>query len=211
MNEEEIKAMQAENVALKAQVAEKETANTQLVADLADRDTQIGKLKEHTKTQAENFKKLRDMSQEEKDMYTDKEIELMRRTEEVEERAVQIEKQAAEDKQKTKDAIIDNLATKYAKGDKELASQIKINLGKLNPELINPAMTEAELTPHVESAFNMLGIQQSPDALREANNHTGVHVETGKADNFADSSAGKDLANNMGLASGKVDNNNQQQ
>ena len=208
MTDEEIKAMQAEVVALKAQVAEKDTTIAQLGEDLKGKDGEIGKLKEHTKNQAENFKKLRDMTQEEKDMYTEKELELMKRTEEVESRAMEIEKTANENLQKQKGAIIDNLATKYAKGDKEIEAQIKINLGKLNPELLNPAMTEAELTPHVESAFNMLGIVSQPDALRDANNYTGAPVEIKNDSNFADTQAGKELAGNMGLNIGKVEDNN---
>ncbi len=209
MTEDEIKAMQDENAKLKADITEKDTTITKLGADITERDTAIADMKTHSKNQAENFKKLRDMTQEEKDMYTEKELELMKRTEEVELRAIEIEKSANDNLQKQRNAIIDNLATKYAKGDKELEAQIKINLGKLNPELINSAMTEAELTPHVENAFNMLGVQAAPDPLREANNQGGSWGDTTpKTDGFAESQAGKELAGNMGLASGKVDNTN---
>ncbi len=200
----EIETLKAKNTALEAENKEFVTTNTDLAKTVED-------LKAHTKNQADNFKKLRDMSDAEKELYTEKELELMKRNEAIEEQQVLFKKEQDEFKQKQKDAIIENLVTKYAKGDKELASQIKINLGKLNPELINPAITEAELTPHVESAFNMLGIKQSPDALREANNYSGGVVEVKSENDFSNTQAGKELAGSMGLNIGKVDTNNNKQ
>lgn len=156
--------------------------------------------------QSKNFKKFRDMTQAEKDMYTEKELEMIKRNEEIDERASRIEKEQKDFQQKQKDAIIEGIASRLSKGDKEIADQIKINLGKLNPELINGAITEAEITPHVQSAFNMLGIQSQPDTLRSANNYEGRAADVKKEDSYADTQAGADLASAMGLSFPKVDN-----
>ena len=111
---------------------------------------------------------------------------------------------------KQKDATITNLANRLAKGDKDLAEQIKINLGKINPELLNNAQTEEELTPFVTDAFNMTGAGNTQgDSLRNAINTDGLPAKVDGEKDFADTSDGKQLGSMLGLKSFNNDNNNQ--
>ncbi len=206
--EEELKQAKEKIALLEKENKEYKDTNTTLNDQLKGKDEDIATLKQNAKKQGENFKKLRDMSEAEKAEYTEKELELMKRQEEFEIKQEQDRQDRLAFEGKQRQVVIDNLANKYSRGDKELAEQIKINLGKLNPELVNPAMTEVELTPFVESAFNMLGVIQKPDALREANNYTGGTAEVKSDKDFADTKEGKDLAGMMGLSQAKVENNN---
>ncbi len=215
MTEEEIKAIQDENTKLKEEKdalakenSEFKTTNESLVKDAEAKDETIKSLTENAKAQGLNFKKLRDMTDKEKELLTEKEMELLQRQEKLEQDRETDQKSRLEFEKKQRDAVIDNLVKKYSKGDEEIAKQIRINLGKLNPELVNPAITEAELDPHIKTSFNMLGIKDSPDAIRDANNQDGKPAETNKDNNFADTGEGKDLMNKLGLTPAPVENNN---
>lgn len=176
------------------------TSNTKLGEDIKERDGTISTLKQNAKEQGLNFKKLRDMTKEESDLLSEKDKEILQRQEKLEEDQAEWQKGQAERDKKQKDQTIEALATKMAKGDKELISQIKINLGKLNPELLTKAITEADLTPLVDNAFKMTGAGIGPDALRSAHNHGGETAPVETKDGFGATKEGKSLAGAMGLS-----------
>lgn len=206
MTDEEAKKLQDENAKLKADNEKlvtdnkeyKET-NEDLVKDSAASKETIETLTKNAREQGVNFKKLRDMSDKEKELLSDKEVEIIKRQEALEEREEADRKERAEHDQRQREERVTNIVTKYAKGDAELAKQIRANFAKLNPEAFNKAITDTEIEPFVKDSFNLLGLQTSPDPLRAANNHQSKPVETAKADNFAEQSEGKDLMSKMGL------------
>jgi hypothetical protein len=190
-----------------AKIAELEGVISSKDEVILEKDNQIDKLNNVAREQAGNFKKLRDMTQAERDQLTEKELELMKRQEAHEEKMAKFESEQKEFTQKQKDSVINNLANKMSRGDEEIAKQIKLNLTKLNPELLTSAITEEELAPHVESAYNMLGIQTKPDPLYEAHHTSGRTAPIESANNFADTQEGKQAASMMGLSIGKENNN----
>lgn len=209
---EEIKAKVGEDVfkLISGEVAKVETltkerddfktSNIKLGEDLKTRETEIGTLKVNAQKQGENFKKLRDMTEAEKELLSEAEKNLMMRTEKFEEEQKKDrEARDARDK-KTRETTINNLATKMAKGNKELVEQIKINLGKLNPELINGALTEEELTPHVDAAFKMTGAGINANPLRDAHNAEGQGAPIKRDNDFSETKEGKDLGAALGLS-----------
>lgn len=212
MNEEEKKKMaqlEADNVALKQQVNDLGVEKTKLVADITERDTTITNLKKNAQERGEQFKKFKDMTDAEKDLLSEKEQEILQRQEKLEEDRENDRKDREIYDKKIKDATIQNLAVKYAKGDKDLVEQIKINLGKLSPELLAKATTEEELTPYIQDAFNMTGVGAVADPLREAINADGLPAKVEGQKDFSDTKDGQNLGNAMGLSSFKNDNNNQ--
>lgn len=208
MTPEEIKKMQDENTALKQQVNDLGVEKTKLVGDLTERDTTITDLKKNAQERGEQFKKLKDMTEAEKDLLSEKEKELLQRQEKLEEDRANDLKDRAEYNKKIKDATINNLATKFSRGDKDLAEQIKINLGKLSPELLEKATTEEEITPYVQDAFNMTGAGAGADPLRQAINQDGMPAKVDGEKDYSSTKEGVDLGKAMGLPSFNSDNNN---
>jgi len=203
MTPEEIKEMQDKNAELIKENAEFKDSNTKLGEDIKERDDSILDLKKNAKERGEQFKKLKDMSEAEKELLSEKELEIMKRTELLEEDRVKDREDRAVYDKKIKDGTINNLATKLAKGNADLAEQIKINLKKLSPELLDKAQTEEELTPYVTDAFNMTGAGSGPEALRTAHNTDGSPARLEGTADFSDSKEGKDLAGAMNLEQSK--------
>jgi hypothetical protein len=200
MTDEEIKAVQDENIALKKENNELKTSNTKLGQDIAERDGTITELQANAKERGEQFRKLKDYSVKERELLSEKELELLQRQEQLENEREEDKRIQKERDEKMKNYAIDNLANKFAKGNKDIAEQIKINLGKLNPALLEGAITEEDFAPHVESAFKLTGIASTADPLRTAHNTDGINAPIDNNNNFADTKDGKDLASAMGLS-----------
>lgn len=201
-----IKELETQVATVTTENGELKGTNTQLTVDLVARDESIAGLKKQASEQAQNFKKVRDMSEKEKELYTEKELELLQRNEKLEEDRLAFEAKQTEFNGKQRSAIIDNLAKRFARGDAEIEKQIKINLGKLDPAQVSLAMTEAELTPHIESALNMTGTTlPANDPLREAHNFGGGNAPVEKTDDFSTTAEGKATASALGLQSAKVE------
>lgn len=165
---------------------------------MKDKDAEIAKMKDAAREQGLNFKKLRDYTDAEKELLTEKEKEIIERQEAMEEETRKFKEEQAGFTKKQKDALIDTLVMKKAGGDRELADKIKVTLNKLNG--LDALTTEAELLPEIDFAFNGLGIQTKADPLTEANNWTG-QTDTKPTDgSFADTAEGKSLAGALGLS-----------
>jgi len=204
--EEELKQAQEKIVALETELIEIKTTNENLTKDLTSKDETITALKLGNEDMSRNFKKLRDMTKEEKELLSEKEIEIMARQEKLEEERAKDKEERDAFNKKQKNALIDNIAMKYAKGNKELADKIKVNLGKL--KIVESLETEQELMPEVEFAFNALGVKTSPDPLNMAHNQGGGAGNTNIDNSFAETAEGKSLAGALGLQQAKVDTNN---
>lgn len=198
--EEEIKKLKEDNEKLLKENGEFKTSNTKLGEDLKVRDESITQLKKNAQERGEQFKKLKDMSEAERELLSEKEKELLLRQEKLEEERAQDLKTQKDRDEKQKNYVIDNLANKMAKGNKDLAEQIKINLGKLNPELLKDAMTEQDLAPHIDTAFKMTGVSSQPDPLRTAHNTDGSGAPIKSENDFSETKEGKDLAGALGLS-----------
>ena len=213
MNEEEKKKManlEKQVADLTKENGELKTSNTKLGEDIKERDTKITTLEENARERGQQFKRFKEMTDAEKELLSEKEKELMQRQDALEEEREKDRKDREEFNKKQKDATITNLANRLAKGDKDLAEQIKINLGKINPELLNNAQTEEELTPFVTDAFNMTGAGNTQgDSLSNAINTDGLPAKVDGEKDFADTSDGKQLGSMLGLKSFNNDNNNQ--
>jgi len=79
-------------------------------------------------------------------------------------------------------------------------AQIKINLGKLNPELLDKATTEEELAPYVQDAFGMTGASAGADPLRQAINADGLPARVEGEKDHADTKDGQDLGKALNLS-----------
>lgn len=175
-----------------AKITALEAEKAELSTQVAERDGKILTLEDNAKKQGENFKKLRDMSKEEKELLSEKELELLKRQEEVETQALSIKEQQDKFFQDQRASVLKNLVNKHARGDEELAKKIEFNLSKIKDSEL--AMNEESLTPIVKDAFNMLGGEVT-DAVRMAHNERGGTQDYKAPENgFADTQHGKDLS-----------------
>lgn len=177
-----------------------------LTQQLKDKDMEISTMQDKAREQGLNFKKLRDYSDAERELLTEKEKEILQRQEAMEEETKKFKEEQQGFAKKQKDALIDTLALKKAGGNKELADKIKITLGKLNG--LDALTTEAELTPEIDFAFNGLGIQTKPDPIVEANNWGGSTDTKPTDGSYAETADGKSLASALGLSQATPDANN---
>ena len=182
---QKIKDLEAEKTALA-------TTNAELTTQVAENNTTIATLQDNAKKQGENFKKLRDMSKEEKELLSEKELELLKRQEEVENQALTVKQQQDKFFQDQRELQVKELINGYAKGDVELAKKLEFGLGRIKDSEL--AMTKEALIPLVKDAFNMLGAEVT-DAVRNAHNERGGNQDYKAPESgFAETQHGKDLS-----------------
>lgn len=180
--------------ALKAKNTELEGNNTKTASELAE-------TKERLRQRGEEFKKLRDMTEEDKKKLTDTELNLLKRQEELDEKAKKIEDDQAKFLQDQRDTIINKYVNDYAKGNKELADKIRFNFD--NTLKAVDATDDASIAKKASSAFALVK-QESPDLVTSAINSGGRSDDSAiNGNGFGDTQAGKELAGAMGLNLGK--------
>jgi len=210
--EEELKKAQEKIAELEGKVTtlEKENGDYKAGADtlaqqIKDKEAEIAKLNDMARERGLQFKKFRDMTKEEQELLTEKEKEILQRQEAQEEALKKLETDQNEFNKKQKEALIDNLALKKAGGNRELADKIKITLSKIKD--IDTKMTEAEIAPEIDFAFNGLGIQTKPDPLNEAHNFSGGNAEVKGGTDFSETAEGKQLAGMLNLSQAQPEAN----
>jgi hypothetical protein len=204
--------MQEENATLKTKVEtltkdnnDYKAGNEELSKQIKDKEAEVAKLNDLARERGMQFKKLRDYTEAEKELLTEKEKEIIERQEAQEEAVKKFQEEQAGFAKKQKDALIDTLAMKKANGNKELADKIKISLNKLNG--IDALSTEAELGPEIDFAFNGLGIQTTPNPLDQAHQTGGETGEYKSDGSFAETQEGKSLAGALGLSQAQPEAN----
>lgn len=146
------------------------------------------------------YKKLSDMTQAEKDAMTEAELELKERQERFEADQQKFQKEQKERQDKEVKGRQDALIARLGGKDPKIAEAIRANLGKLNPELLNKAITEEEIRPLVETAVNMLGTAKPNPVQAAANGVDGGEAPgEAKGEGFAESKEGSDLSKALGL------------
>lgn len=164
---------------------------------LGDKDAEIATMKDAARERGTQFKKLRDMTAEQKELLTEQEKEILQRQEVQEEAFNKFQEEQKSFKETQRNALIDTLANKKAGGNKELADKIKVTLSKIKD--IELKATEQELMPEIDFAFNGLGIQTKADPLVEANNWGGETQTTTTGTDFSNTPEGKQTASLLGL------------
>jgi len=162
-----------------------------------EKTSRITELEGHLQKQAQNFKKLRDMTEEEKSQFTEKELALKAEMEAHQEEQQKFRQEQEDFRKAQKESNINSLIEKYARGDKEVADKIRNNLTSLKD--FDTAETIEVLTSLTTKAVNMLGKEEA-DPLLTAHNTGGNPSNVGGGEkDFATTEAGKSLAEKMGL------------
>lgn len=163
---------------------------------IAEKDAVIDQKNQDIVGARKEYKKLKELTDEERQNLSQKEIELHEAALDLQRRQEDFEKLQTDARQKEVDERRTNAIAKIAGKDAELAKKIEDNFKSIVGH--DKAQTEAEISQFVEKAFNMTG-QARPDPVREAMNGEGDAPGTGGGDNFAETSQGKELAGMLGL------------
>jgi hypothetical protein len=203
--EEELKQAKEKITELEGKVTTLTKENTDYKAgadeftkQMKEKDTLIEDMQVKARERGEQFKKLRDYSKEEQELLTEKEKELLLRQEALEENNKKFQEDQNNFQKTQRDALVDSLAMKKAGGNRDLADKLKITLGKIKD--IETKITEADLTPEIDFAFNGLNIQTTPDPLLDANNQGGAGANFTTDTGYADTADGKSVASALGLS-----------
>lgn len=207
MTEEEIKELQDKATELEKQVAEAEKSKADYEKTIAEKDALIKQKTEDVVGARKKFKKLEEMSEEEKEAMTEKEIELQQRQEELDARQAKAEEAQKETLQKEINARRANAIKAYAGEDEELAQKIEANFGRISDS--KGAQTEDEIRAVVQDAYNMLGTPAPSDAVSGAftQGGDGRAGDTSNKGDFSETPKGKDLAGSLGLNQVKSEDN----
>lgn len=180
------------------QIKSIQEANTKLVEDNKKKDEVIEqKTKDLVGIRKENTR-LKDLTDEEREKMSEKEIELHNTAKALQEQQEQLAKDQQEWKQKEITARVDKAVKGLVGSDQVLIDKVKGNYGRIKDA--EKAESEDEIARLASEAFNMLGVEK-PASVSDAMGHDGGSAPgQGSGNNFANSDAGKGLAQNMGLA-----------
>lgn len=178
------------------QIAELTAKIEELTTSVAEKEAVIAQKNQDIVGQRKQYKKLADMSQEEKDTLSQKELELQERQEQMEREQEEFKQQQADIQQKEvnarKDAVIKNLV-----GDNdEYAEKLRANMDRIKDA--EEAITEEEIRALATDAFNMLG--DTRPSMTDSINGTGIAPDGTVDGGFADTPQGKELENALGIA-----------
>lgn len=180
--EDKTKELEAKMAEMERQIAEKDAIIEQKNQDL------VGQRKQ--------YKKLADMTQEEKDALSQKEIELQERQEEMERQQEEFQKQQAEIRQKEVTARKEAAIKKLVGDNEEYAEKLRANIDRIKDS--DAAFTEDEISKLASDAFNMLG-DDRPNPVSEALNGRGSDAIYKNDGGYADTPEGKALADTLGI------------
>lgn len=204
--DKEIADLKAANATLTTQVEtvtkERDAAVgdvTKLGADLKKKDEIIDQKNKDIVGARKEYKKLSEMSQEEKDKLSAAELQLQERQEKLEKDQADFQAQQLEATKKETDSRRTGIFNKLVGSKPELVKKMEENWGKLDKGLTEKATTPEEIEKLAGDAFNMLGAIK-PDAVRAAVS-TGGNGEAGNgaATDFSETAEGKALASALGV------------
>lgn len=206
MTEEEIKKMQEENAKLKADNAtlatERDTLkndNTKLTGDIVEKDKIIEQKTKDIVGARQQYKKLSDMTQAEKDQLSKAELELKQRQEELEAQTAEFQKKQIEENQKQVTARRDAVISKMAGGKPEIIAKMKENWSKIDKGITEKATTDDEIAKIATDAYNMLGSIKPAEVNKVVSGAGNGEAGDGTKQDFTDTPEGKALAGALNI------------
>lgn len=193
----------------KKKMKELEDANKKLADDLKKATDSVTKLTETVKEKdliidqkntdiistRKSYKKLEDMTKEEKDQLSQAEKELMERTEAHEAEVARFQKEQQERQQKEVAERRSNAIKKLVGENPDLAKKVAENFERING--FDKAITESEIAKIAGDAFNLLG-DEKPAPVADAMNNNGDAPGDSNKGGTSDERI-KQIATEMGL------------
>lgn len=197
----EITRLTGVNTTLTADLTKATKANGEKDAVIEQKNKDIVGLRKSSEVE---YKKLQDMTDEEKGKMSEKEIELQKRQEKLEEDTRLFQESQAESAKKEVDARKERAIAAIAGKDPALKQKILDNYARIADA--DKATTDEEVAKIAGDAFNMLGVPKPAGVGPVVNGAGGGTVGGDDVTGFADTAAGKSVAQAMGLPTALADN-----
>lgn len=195
--EDKLKVTEAEKVVAEKARDEFKVSNEKLGKDIKKKDDIIDQKNKDIIGTRQQYKKMSDRSKEELDLLSDAEKEAITRQENLEKNYETLKKETEERSAKEIGARKAALIKKYVGNNPDLTKKMEENLSKLNPALLEKAITDEDLAPHVDSAYQMLGTLR-PDPIKAVLGFNGGEAPIdGETKSFVDTAEGTDLFNKL--------------
>lgn len=172
----------------RAKLAEEQA---KLQEELESVRTEAEKYKKVSAEKTENFKKLRDMTEEERSALNANQIELIRRNETVEEQLEALKTQLSEREQEKLSSAKKEVLSRYANGDEEIQKELEEKW-----DLINIPESETTIEQRAELVAKLVGVNTKNPLNKSFNG------EAPKFDNEADAkvdNAVKEVLSQFGI------------
>lgn len=166
----------------------------ELTAQLQEKDGKIAEMESHLREKGSQFKRLRDMTEREKELLTEQEMRLKEEQDALADRMEAFQNEQKSLQQKTKQDRVDALALKYARGNQEVADQIKITLN--NFKGFDEATVDSELEPLFQNAVKIVS-PGTDTTILDAHNMGGRSPQTEEVKDFATTPEGQQLAGRL--------------
>lgn len=171
---------------------------------IADKDRVIEQKTADVVGARTKYKKLKELTEEEKEDMSKKEIELHENQIALQEQQEKLREDREEHDNKERDgrkkAAFDKLISGEA--NKELREKMEKNYEAIKDS--DKVVTEAEITDLAQKAFNMLGDEKPDNLVGDAAAETGDAPGGGEKAGFAESAEGKGLSDQLGLPKQEV-------
>jgi hypothetical protein len=188
----EIEVFTAEEVAAREKAAGEAVGKTEGEKNAA-LQAELEKARRVLSEKTDNFKKLHEMTEEEKSKMSAAQIESAKRMEAAETRASALEEEIKKDKTTRSDKAREKALARYSGTDEKVKEKLVENY-----KLINlPEGDEDEINRKVEAAWNMMGVGK-PKVNPLNQSWQGDAPNKGSSENFAESERGKAALKNMG-------------
>jgi hypothetical protein len=173
-----------ENAYLPDEVKELESNKAKYETEIGEYKSKLSKME----NKDYNFKKLRDMTEEEVKKLSAQEMEYKTRLESIEEK----ERGFVE---KTINSYKDNAFNQYAGEDEELKKKIQFHYDRIKDD----ATTQEEINTKTEEAYLLATKHTRPNPIHQAVNLTGSAPMRPKSKSYADTDDGRGLAEELGM------------
>lgn len=199
--EDKAKVLEAEKITLSKERDDFKKSNEDLGKDLKKKDAIIEQKTKDVIGARQQYKKMSERTKEELESLSDAEKEILQREELRDKELADLKKETADRNAKEVGARKAALIKKYAGTNADLAKKIEENLAKLDPAALSKAVTDEELQPHVDAAWNMLG-NLKPDPIKTAmgGGNGAAPGADGNKDNFADTPEGQKFLSKLAPA-----------
>lgn len=201
MTEEEIKKLQEDKKKAEDELASlkaKSEADIKAKDDeLAKSKTRIAELEDISRKQSNNFKKLKDMSEKEKELLTEKEREILERQEKLEEDQKKFFESQEAEKKKNSESARDRFISLYAGSDPAKKEKILTQYNRF----VDAEDNEEAIAKKVKDAATLSGFATSGDndPVLLAVNKSGSSGVRDEGTSFAETEDGKGLAKALGI------------
>lgn len=203
--EEQIKKLEAEKAELEKKNGELATANEaltkkngELETTVKDKDAVIEQKNQDIIGARRKYKKLSELSDDEKANMSEEDIKRKEEQDELYERQEAFEKQQADQQKAERESRLNAAIDRYANGDQELATKIKANYDSFRGS--DKASTVEEIGAFVTKSVALMG-PDAPKPIAQAGNDQGGNAGNmgGSEKSYADTEAGKSAMKMMGL------------